>query len=118
MKKRIMHDFTTLNGEKETNQSCTDSSAYAVLENPVVVSSFPVNNFNHQETVVPDESYSVLDRQNNTVVNKANNNTEYDSLNHSNRGTVANTNGNIYSSVNAACVTKQNIASNAYGIYQ
>lgn len=114
----MKHNFNTLNEVKEGNQPHVDPSVYSVVENQVVVSSLPVNYPNHQQTVELDDSYSALDRKNNTEENKQYDCTEYDMLNHSNRNTVTNSSGNVYSSVNAACVTRQDITLNPYAIYQ
>ncbi|XP_061167936.1 uncharacterized protein LOC133176895 [Saccostrea echinata] len=110
-------NFRTQKEMEDRNQTYTDPSTYSTVENKVIVSSLPVNSQNQQETLPQDENYSALDRENDGKKNTQIDDTDYDSLNHSNRTTISSTSDNNYSSLNSAFNSTENISPNPYGIY-
>ena len=105
MRRGLNSDTDTITGRTD-NPNSVYNAAYAVIENEVIVSSLPAGVWIQQRSVPVDESYSVLNRENNVSCNELNvsdNSPQYDLLKHNKRASTSISHDtNVYSSANPA----------------
>ena len=104
MRRGLNSNTDTITGRTD-NPNSVYNAAYAVIENEVIVSSLPAGVWIQQRSVL-DESYSVLNRENNVSCNELNvsdNSPQYDLLKHNKRASTSISHDtNVYSSANPA----------------
>ena len=105
MRRGLNSDTDTITGRTD-NPNSVYNAAYAVIENEVIVSSLPAGVWIQQRSVPVDESYSVLNRENNvscSELNVSDNSPQYDLLKHNKRASTSISHDtNVYSSANPA----------------